>query len=83
MDVSKLIIGTLTSTPVRQDYWKSGQYFRYSSYGHQVKNCIWPPEGTSSGSGKQVTIAAVNDDSESDSGKSGEGPILDPAFNRI
>jgi hypothetical protein len=55
------------------------------SHGHQVKNSLWPPESTS-GSGKQVTIAAVNDDysgTESDSGESGGGPTLDTAFNRV
>ena len=87
MDVSELTIGALTSSgPVRQDYRMSGQCFRCGSHGHQVKNCIWPPEGTSSGSGERVTIAAVNDDysgTESDSGDSGGGPTLDPAFNRV
>jgi hypothetical protein len=83
MDISELTIGALTSVPVRQDYPKSGQCFRYGSHGHQVKSCIWPPESTSSGSGKQVTITAVNDDysgTESDN-DSGEGCELPPGLD--
>jgi hypothetical protein len=87
MDISELTIGALILSPVPicQDYRKSGQCFRCGSHGHQVKNYIWLPESTSSGSGsgKRVTIAAVNDDSGSNSGEFGGGPTLDTAFNRV
>ena len=82
MDVSELTIGALTSVPVRQDYWKSGQCFRCGSHGHQVKNCLWPPASTP-GSGERVTIAVVNDDYsgiESDD-DSGEGCELPPGLD--
>jgi hypothetical protein len=80
MDVSELPFNALTSAigaltsfptqspPVRKDYRQSGQCFRCGSYGHQVKNCLWPPaSAVSSGSGNRATIAAANDDSGTES----------------
>jgi len=83
IDVSELTISALTSSPVpiRQDYRKSGQCFRCSSYGYQVKNCLWPPVSTP-GSGERVTITAVNDDySGTESNDSGEGCELPPGLD--
>jgi len=101
MDVSELTIEALTfdtpaipaqstSKELRQLYRQSGRCVRCGSQEHYIKNCNLAPANTaSSTSGKRVAIAALDDDSdeesgtESDSDDSGGGPTLDTAFNRV
>ena len=75
-----------TSKELRQHYRQTGRCVRCGSQDHFIKNYSLAPASTaSSGSGcKWVTTAAIDyyDDS-SDSGDSGGGLTLDPAFNRI
>ena len=104
MDVSELTIGALTfdspatsarstSKELRQLYRQISRCVRCRSQEHYIKNCNLAPTNTvpsTSGSGEQVTITAVNEDNssiesglDSNSDDSRGGPTLDTAFNRV
>ena len=75
-----------TLKELRQHYRQTGRCVRYGSQDHFIKNYSLAPASTaSSGSSKWVMTAAIDhySDSGSDSDNSGEGPTLDPVFNRI